>query len=37
MMGKDKTNITPNEFNQSSSLMSDDDLERFRKGLKSFK
>lgn len=37
MMSTDKTNISPTESNQSSSFMSGDDLERYRKGLNSFK
>lgn len=36
MMSTDKTNNLPNESNKSSSV-GDDDLERFRKGLNSFK
>lgn len=38
MMGKDRTTSFPNESIQSSPTMSpSDDLDRFRKGLKSFK
>ena len=38
MMGKDRAIQSPNEFIESSSNMSNgDDLERFRKGLISFK
>lgn len=37
MLGKDKTTNIPNESTQSSQIVGGDDLERFKKGLKSFK